>query len=131
MIGFIRGILTEKSSPILVIDVQGVGYEINAPTSTFFDLPEVGVEIRILTHLIVREDQHTLYGFASERERILFRDLLKVSGVGAKMALAVGRVRDSPGGRRRISPPPGQQRSTRRSPTHPGEYGVVENHRSG
>jgi len=89
MIGFIRGRLVGKMPPKLVIDVGGVGYEIDAPMSTFFQLPDAGAELTVLTHLVVREDQHTLYGFMSDAERVLFRELLKVNGVGAKMALAI------------------------------------------
>lgn len=89
MIGFIRGVLAHKEPPFLVLDVQGVGYEIEAPMSTCFRLPDVGQTVQLRTHLAVREDQHTLYGFATEAERRLFRDLLKVSGVGARTALGV------------------------------------------
>jgi Holliday junction DNA helicase RuvA len=89
MIGFLRGHVAAKTPPHLVIDVNGVGYEVEAPLSTCLDLPEVGAEILLVTHLIVREDQHTLYGFANEAERQLFRDLLKVNRVGAKLALGI------------------------------------------
>lgn len=89
MIGFIRGVLIEKTPPKALIDVHGVGYEIDAPMSTFFNLPDTGVELCLLTHLVVREDQHTLYGFLTESERSLFRALIKVNGVGAKMALGI------------------------------------------
>jgi len=89
MIGFLRGQLAAKTPPLLVIDVNGIGYEVQAPMSTCFELPEVGAEIHLVTHLIVREDQHTLYGFGSETERQLFRDLLKVNRVGAKLALGI------------------------------------------
>ena len=89
MIGFLRGRIAVKLPPLLVIDVNGVGYEVEAPMSTCFAVPDVGADIYILTHLIVREDQHTLYGFASEAERQLFRDLLKVNRVGAKLALGI------------------------------------------
>ena len=89
MIGYLRGHLAAKSPPHLVIDVNGIGYEVQAPMSTCFELPEVGAEIHLVTHLVVREDQHTLYGFASEVERQLFRDLLKVNRVGAKLALGI------------------------------------------
>ena len=89
MIGFLRGRIAVKLPPLLVIDVNGVGYEVEAPMSTCFAVPDVGADIHILTHLIVREDQHTLYGFASEAERQLFRDLLKVNRVGAKLALGI------------------------------------------
>lgn len=89
MIGSLRGVLTHKEPPFLVVDVGGVGYEIEAPMSTCFRLPAVGETVNLRTHLLVREDQHTLFGFATETERRLFRDLLKVSGVGAKTALGV------------------------------------------
>jgi Holliday junction DNA helicase RuvA len=89
MIGYLRGKLAFKAPPQLVVDVNGIGYEIEAPLSTCFVLPDVGAEIHIVTHLVVREDQHTLYGFASEAERQLFRDLLKVNRVGAKLALGI------------------------------------------
>jgi Holliday junction DNA helicase RuvA len=89
MIGFVRGRLTVKQPPSLVIDVSGIGYEIEAPMSTFYGLPAVGAEIHLFTHLVVREDAHILFGFATERERRLFRELLKVSNVGPKLALAL------------------------------------------
>ena len=89
MIGFLRGRLADKHPPMLVLDVNGVGYELEAPMSTFYDLPAVGEEITLLTHLLVRDDAHVLYGFASDAERALFRSLLKVSGIGAKMALGI------------------------------------------
>ena len=89
MIGHLKGVLSAKHPPGLVIDVQGVGYEVEAPMSTFYDLPAVGAPLTLLTHLVVREDAHVLYGFATEAERSLFRSLVKVSGVGAKMALAI------------------------------------------
>lgn len=89
MIGSLRGRLAAKSPPQLLLEVGGVGYEIEAPMSTFYDLPAVGGEVRLLTHLVVREDAHVLYGFAREDERRLFRMLLKVSGVGPKIALAI------------------------------------------
>ncbi len=89
MIGFVRGRLVHKEPPWLVIDVNGVGYELEAPMSTFFGLPPLDTEVQLYTHLAVREDQHTLYAFATDAERRLFRELLKVSGVGAKLALAV------------------------------------------
>ena len=89
MIGFVRGILAAKQPPSLVIDVNGIGYEINAPMSTCLELPAIGTDIHLVTHLVVREDQHTLYGFATEKERQLFRDLLKVNRVGAKLALGI------------------------------------------
>ncbi|MGY6278195.1 Holliday junction branch migration protein RuvA [Methylomonas sp. MgM2] len=89
MIGFLRGKLIHKSPPQLVLDVQGVGYEVEAPMSTFYDLPALGEEIKLHTHLVVREDAHILFGFASEMERTLFRTLIKVNGVGPKMALTI------------------------------------------
>lgn len=89
MIGRIRGELVIKQPPRLMIDVGGIGYEAEAPMSTFYDLPQVGQTVVLFTHLHVREDAHTLYAFASEEERGLFRDLIRVSGVGARIALAV------------------------------------------
>lgn len=89
MIGSLRGRLAAKAPPQLLLEVGGVGYELEAPMSTFYDLPAVGAEVRLLTHLVVREDAHVLYGFAREDERRLFRMLLKVSGVGPKIALAI------------------------------------------
>ena len=89
MIGRLRGKIALKQPPMLLLDVNGVGYEIEAPMSTFYHLPETGQEAIIVTHLVVREDAHILFGFASERERSLFRTLLKVNGVGAKMALVI------------------------------------------
>jgi len=89
MIGFLRGRLVAKQPPGLLIDVQGVGYELEAPMSTFYDLPATGAEVGLFTHLVVREDAHVLYGFATEAERRLFRGLLKVSGVGPKIALGI------------------------------------------
>jgi len=89
MIGRLRGTLVSKQPPGLMVDVGGVGYELEAPLSTFYDLPAVGESVTVLTHHVVREDAHLLFAFARESERRLFRALLKVSGVGAKMALAV------------------------------------------
>jgi Holliday junction DNA helicase RuvA len=89
MIGWLRGRLAAKMPPQLVVDVNGVGYECEAPMSTFYVLPETGVEITLRTHLVVREDAHILYAFASDEERRLFRNLLKVSGVGPKIALGI------------------------------------------
>ncbi|MDX1252705.1 MAG: Holliday junction branch migration protein RuvA [Gammaproteobacteria bacterium] len=89
MIGRLHGTLLWKQAPWLLIDVGGVGYEIEAPMTTFYELPAVGSKITLHTHLVVREDAHLLFGFASEAERTLFRQLIKVSGVGAKMALTV------------------------------------------
>jgi Holliday junction DNA helicase RuvA len=89
MIGFVRGKLVVKAPPHLTVDVGGVGYDIEAPMSTFYTLPAVGSEVRLLTHLVVREDAHILYGFGSQEERTLFRNLLKVSQIGPKIALAI------------------------------------------
>lgn len=89
MISQLRGILLEKSPPQLLIDISGVGYEVQAPMSTFYQLPNVGEEICLLTHLIVREDAHVLYGFIKPRERELFRYLIRTNGVGPKIALAI------------------------------------------
>ncbi|MBB6092225.1 Holliday junction DNA helicase RuvA [Povalibacter uvarum] len=89
MIGFLRGRLTAKHPPQLLIDVGGVGYEVEAPMSTFYVLPPVGSDVSLFTHLVVREDAHVLFGFGSERERRLFRELIKVSNVGPKLALAL------------------------------------------
>jgi Holliday junction DNA helicase RuvA len=89
MIGRLHGELVVKQPPHMMLDVRGVGYELQAPMSTFYALPEVGEEITVLTHLQVRDDAHVLYGFIHESERYLFRALLKVTGVGARMALAV------------------------------------------
>jgi Holliday junction DNA helicase RuvA len=89
MIGRLRGIVIYKKPPELMLDVNGVGYELQASMTTFGDLPEVNAETTLFTHLIVREDAHTLFAFSSEAERSLFRTLLKVNGVGPKMALAI------------------------------------------
>jgi Holliday junction DNA helicase, RuvA subunit len=89
MIGRLKGILAHKQPPWLVIDVNGVGYELEAPMSTFYDLPEVGREVALFTHYAQKEDSVALYGFLREGERRLFRDVQKVSGIGAKIALAV------------------------------------------
>jgi holliday junction DNA helicase RuvA len=89
MIGRLRGTLLVKQPPSLVIDVGGVGYELEAPMSTFFDLPETGREVSLFTHYAVKEDTVALYGFLREAERSLFRSLQKVSGIGAKISLAV------------------------------------------
>ena len=89
MIGRLRGRILAKQPPWLLLDVNGVGYEIEAPMSTFYDLPGADDEVVLHTHLAVREDAHVLYGFAREADRTLFRALLKVSGVGGKMALGV------------------------------------------
>jgi holliday junction DNA helicase RuvA len=89
MIGRLKGILVHKQPPWLVIDVNGVGYELEAPMSTFYDLPELGREVSLFTHYAQKEDSVSLYGFLREGERRLFRDVQKVSGIGAKIALAV------------------------------------------
>jgi holliday junction DNA helicase RuvA len=89
MIGRLKGILVHKQPPWLVVDVHGVGYELEAPMSTFYDLPEIGREIALFTHYAQKEDSVSLYGFLREGERRLFRDVQKVTGIGAKIALAV------------------------------------------
>ena len=89
MIGRISGKLLAKQPPQIIVDVQGVGYEIDVPMSTLYQLPATGAEVTLLTHLTVREDAHLLYGFATEQERTVFRQLLKISGVGARTALSV------------------------------------------
>ena len=89
MIGRLKGLLVHKQPPWLVIDVHGVGYELEAPMSTFYDLPEVGREVALFTHYAQKEDSVSLYGFLRDGERRLFRDVQKVSGIGAKIALAV------------------------------------------
>jgi Holliday junction DNA helicase RuvA len=89
MIGFLRGTLIAKRPPWLTLDVAGVGYELEAPMSTFYRLPDTGQTLSLVTHLVVREDAHSLYGFFTEAERALFRNLLKVSNVGPRIALGV------------------------------------------
>ena len=89
MIGFLRGTIIKKQPPFLLLDVQGIGYEIEAPMTTFYVLPEINNEVEIFTHLVVRDDAHLLFGFATEDERHLFRILIKVNGVGAKMGLTI------------------------------------------
>ncbi len=89
MIGRLTGKLLEKNPPGLLVDVQGVGYEVDAPMSTFYSLPALGETVSLYTHLVVRDDAHLLFGFATATERVLFRALLKVNGVGAKVALAI------------------------------------------
>ena len=89
MIGLLRGKILGKQPPRLLLEVQGVGYEIDAPMTTFYDLPEIGAEVTLFTHLAVREDAHTLYGFVTLTDRDLFRSLLKVNGVGARLALGI------------------------------------------
>jgi holliday junction DNA helicase RuvA len=89
MIGRIHGTLVEKRPPQILVDVDGLGYELDVPMSTFYQLPAPGADVLLHTHLIVREDAHQLYGFASEAERRAFRQLIRISGVGARIALAV------------------------------------------
>ncbi|PKO92742.1 MAG: Holliday junction branch migration protein RuvA [Betaproteobacteria bacterium HGW-Betaproteobacteria-1] len=89
MIGRLNGVLLEKTPPLVLIDVNGVGYECEVPMSTFYNLPAIGEKVVLLTQFIVREDAQLLYGFGSERERLTFRQLLKVNGVGAKSALSI------------------------------------------
>ena len=89
MIGRLSGKLIEKQPPQIIVDVQGLGYELDVPMSTFYNLPGLGESITLFTHLVVREDAHLLYGFGSDDERRAFRQLLKISGVGPKLALSV------------------------------------------
>jgi Holliday junction DNA helicase RuvA len=89
MIGRIQGILVQKNPPRIVVDCQGVGYEIDVPMSTLYQLPELGTQVTLLTHFLVREDAQLLFGFASETEREAFRCLIKISGVGARTALSI------------------------------------------
>jgi Holliday junction DNA helicase RuvA len=89
VIGRLRGRLVRKAPPALIVDVNGVGYELEAPMSTFYRLPELDSDVELHTHLVVREDAHLLYGFATEDERRLFRDLLRVTGIGPKIGLAL------------------------------------------
>lgn len=89
MIGFLRGKVLEKQPPMLLLDVQGVGYEVNGPMSTFYNLPAIGEEASLYIHFVVREDAQLLYGFANKKERLLFRTLIKINGVGPKLALVI------------------------------------------
>jgi len=89
MIGRLTGTLTEKAPPQVLVDVGGVGYELDVPMSTFYALPATGEAVSLFTHLVVREDAHTLYGFATQEERSAFRQLIRISGIGARTALAV------------------------------------------
>ncbi|MCF6263377.1 MAG: Holliday junction branch migration protein RuvA [Xanthomonadales bacterium] len=89
MIGRISGTLISKNPPLIMVDVNGIGYEIEAPMSVFYNLPAVGEKVAIVTHLQIKDDAHTLIGFATESERVLFRQLLKISGIGAKIALNI------------------------------------------
>ena len=89
MIGFLKGRLAVKHPPFLLVDVNGVGYELEAPMSTFYGLPATGEPVALFTHLVVREDAHILFGFGTDSERRLFRSLLKISGIGPKSALGI------------------------------------------
>lgn len=89
MIGRLTGTLLEKHPPQVLLDIQGVGYEVDVPMSTFYDLPAIGTQTTLYTHLVIREDMHLLFGFATESERRTFRQLVKISGVGARTALAL------------------------------------------
>ena len=89
MIGRIQGKILEKIPPHILVDCNGVGYEIEVPMTTFYDLPEVGSKVVLLTHFLVREDAQLLFGFATDKERIIFRKLLKVNGIGAKASLSI------------------------------------------
>lgn len=89
MIGFLQGKLVHKAPPLLLLDVQGVGYEIEAPMTTFYNLPAIGESVKLHTHLVVREDAHILFGFFTETDRTMFRSLIKVNGVGPKLALTI------------------------------------------
>ena len=89
MIGRLSGVLLEKNPPQLLIDCQGVGYEVDVSMTTFYNLPQLGERVTLFTHLAVREDAHLLYGFGSQEERKLFRQLIKISGVGARTALSI------------------------------------------
>jgi len=89
MIGRLQGKIIQKQPPQLLIDVQGVGYEVDASMSTFYQLPDMGLEVTLHTHMVVREDAQLLYGFATESERALFRNLIKINGVGPKLAITI------------------------------------------
>lgn len=89
MIGFLRGKLLAKTPPWLLLDVQGVGYEVEAPMTTHYNLPNIGEELILYTHLVVREDAHSLFGFSTQADRLMFRTLIKVNGVGPKLALTI------------------------------------------
>ena len=89
MIGRLSGTLLEKTPPQLLVDCNGVGYEVDVPMSTFYNLPHTGEKVVLFTHLIVREDAHLLFGFGAASERALFRQLIKITGIGARMALAI------------------------------------------
>ncbi|MCI7718827.1 Holliday junction branch migration protein RuvA [[Pasteurella] aerogenes] len=89
MIGRLTGIIIEKQPPEMLLDVQGVGYELLLPMTSFYDLPELNQQVTLFTHLVVREDAHLLFGFAQKNDRTLFRELIKTNGVGPKLALAI------------------------------------------
>ena len=89
MIARLNGLLIEKSPPLIVLDCAGVGYEVEVPMSTFYNLPEIGVKVNLLTYMVVREDAQLLYGFGTEQEKSTFKQLLKVNGIGAKSALSI------------------------------------------
>jgi holliday junction DNA helicase RuvA len=89
MIARLNGLLIEKSPPLIVLDCSGVGYEIEVPMSTFYNLPEIGAKVQLLTYMVVREDAQLLYGFGTEQEKSTFKQLLKVNGIGAKSALSI------------------------------------------
>ena len=89
MIGRIKGKLLDKSPPIILVDCQGVVYELEVPMTTFYELPEIGNDVTLLTHFIVREDAQLLFGFGSEQERKIFKQLIKVNGIGPKVALSI------------------------------------------
>mgnify|MGYP001048237714 CR=1 FL=1 len=89
MIGSIRGVLVQKQAPLILVDVAGVGYELQVPMTTLFQLPGLGCEVSLVTHFVVREDAQALYGFVEEGDRSLFRQLIKVNGVGPKLALTI------------------------------------------
>jgi Holliday junction DNA helicase RuvA len=89
MIGRIKGRLIDKSPPIILVDCQGVGYELEVPMTTFYELPDIGNDVTLLTHFVVREDAQLLFGFASHQERKIFKQLIKVNGIGAKVALSI------------------------------------------
>jgi holliday junction DNA helicase RuvA len=89
MIGRLSGVLLEKNPPQILVDVRGIAYEVDVPMSTFYNLPQTGAEVALYTHLVVREDAHLLFGFATDAERAAFRQLVRISGVGARTALSV------------------------------------------
>lgn len=89
MIGYLRGVLLDKQPPLITLDVNGVGYELEVPMSTLFQLPELGAALELHTHLVVREDAQLLFGFYTQRDRLMFRELIRLNGVGPKLALAL------------------------------------------